>query len=83
MDVSVLQAAAAKGCPLCKGEGWIEILGCGMVHPKVLEMMRHRPGMNTPASPSAWAWSVWLCGRFKIDDIRLFYENDVRFLHQF
>ena len=70
------------GCPLCKGEGWIEILGCGMVHPKVLEMS----GID-PDEYSGYAFGIGLermvMGRFKIDDIRLFYENDVRFLHQF
>ena len=71
-----------EGCPLCKGEGWIEILGCGMVHPKVLEMS----GID-PDEYSGYAFGIGLermvMGRFKIDDIRLFYENDVRFLHQF
>ena len=71
-----------EGCPLCKGEGWIEILGCGMVHPKVLEMS----GID-PNEYSGYAFGIGLermvMGRFKIDDIRLFYENDVRFLHRF
>ncbi len=71
-----------EGCPLCKGEGWIELLGCGMVHPKVLEVC----GIN-PEVYSGYAFGIGLermvMGRFKIDDIRLFYENDVRFLHQF
>ena len=71
-----------EGCRLCKGEGWIEILGCGMVHPKVLEMS----GID-PNEYSGYAFGIGLermvMGRFKIDDIRLFYENDVRFLHQF
>ena len=71
-----------RGLPHCKGEGWIEILGCGMVHPKVLEMS----GID-PNEYSGYAFGIGLermvMGRFKIDDIRLFYENDVRFLHQF
>lgn len=71
-----------EGCPLCKGEGWIEILGCGMVHPKVLEVCDIDPEVY-----SGYAFGIGLertvMGRFKIDDIRLFYENDVRFLHQF
>ncbi len=71
-----------EGCPLCKGEGWIELLGCGMVHPKVLEMC----GID-PEVYSGYAFGIGLermvMGRFKINDIRLFYENDVRFLHQF
>ena len=65
----------------CKGEGWIEILGCGMVHPHVLEVC----GID-PEEYSGYAFGVGLertvMGRFKIDDIRLFYENDVRFLEQ-
>ncbi len=71
-----------EGCRLCKGEGWIEILGCGMVHPHVLEVC----GID-PEEYSGYAFGVGLertvMGRFKIDDIRLFYENDVRFLEQF
>lgn len=75
-------ACHGKGCRLCKGEGWIELLGCGMVHPKVLETS----GID-PEEYSGYAFGIGLertvMGRFKIDDIRLFYENDVRFLHQF
>lgn len=71
-----------EGCRLCKNEGWIEILGCGMVHPKVLETC----GID-PTEYSGYAFGIGLermvMGRYKIDDIRLFYENDVRFLEQF
>ena len=71
-----------EGCRLCKGEGFIEILGCGMVHPKVLEEC----GIN-PEIYSGYAFGLGLerivMGRYKIDDLRLFYENDVRFLNQF
>lgn len=71
-----------KGCPLCKGEGWIEILGCGMVHPKVLERCN-----IDPEEYSGFAFGVGLeritMRRYKINDIRLFYENDLRFLDQF
>ena len=81
MDMSCFKCGG-KGCSMCKGEGWIEILGCGMVHPKVLEMS----GID-PDEYSGYAFGIGLermvMGRFKIDDIRLFYENDVRFLHQF
>ena len=80
MDIQCYRCHGA-GCPLCKGEGWIEILGCGMVHPKVLEMS----GIDS-TEYSGYAFGIGLermvMGRFKIDDIRLFYENDVRFLHQ-
>lgn len=71
-----------EGCRLCKGEGWIEVLGCGMVHPKVLECC----GID-PNEYSGYAFGIGLerivMGRYKINDIRMFYENDVRFLHQF
>ena len=81
MDIQCYRCHGA-GCPLCKGEGWIEILGCGMVHPKVLEIS----GID-PEEYSGYAFGIGLertvMGRFKIDDIRLFYENDVRFLEQF
>lgn len=71
-----------EGCRLCKGEGWIEILGCGMVHPKVLSNC----GID-PEIYSGFALGMGLervvMRRYNIDDIRLFYENDVRFLYQF
>ena len=80
MDIQCYQCHG-EGCRLCKGEGWIEILGCGMVHPHVLEVC----GID-PNEYSGYAFGIGLermvMGRFKIDDIRLFYENDVRFLHQ-
>ena len=81
MDMQCFQCHG-EGCPLCKGEGWIEILGCGMVHPKVLEVC----GID-PDEYSGYAFGVGLerivMSRYKINDIRMFYENDVRFLHQF
>ena len=71
-----------EGCRLCKGEGWIEILGCGMVHPKVLQNC----GID-PEKYSGFALGMGLervvMRRYNIDDLRLFYENDVRFLKQF
>ena len=71
-----------EGCRLCKGEGWIEILGCGMVHPKVLSNC----GID-PEEYSGFAFGMGLerivMRRYSIDDLRLFYENDVRFLKQF
>ncbi len=70
------------GCPTCKGEGWIELLGAGMIHPRVLEMA----GID-PEVWSGWAFGFGLertaMRRFKIDDLRLIFENDVRFLEQF
>lgn len=71
-----------EGCRICKGEGWIEILGCGMVHPKVLSGC----GID-PEIYSGFAFGVGLerlvMGRYGVDDMRLFYENDLRFLKQF
>lgn len=71
-----------KGCRLCKGEGWIEILGAGMVHPVVLQNC----GID-PEEYSGFAFGIGLerivMRRFNIDDMRLFYENDLRFLNQF
>ena len=71
-----------KGCPTCKGEGWIEILGAGMVHPKVLQNC----GIN-PEEYSGFAFGMGLerlaLGQYKISDMRLIFENDLRFLEQF
>ena len=70
------------GCPTCKGEGWIELLGAGMIHPRVLEMSGIDPTVYT-----GWAFGMGLermaMRRFKIADLRLIFENDVRFLSQF
>lgn len=81
MDMQCFKCHGA-GCPLCKNEGWIEILGCGMVHPKVLEVCDIDPNEY-----SGYAFGIGLerivMSRYKITDIRMFYENDVRFLHQF
>lgn len=70
------------GCPTCKGEGWIEVLGAGMVHPKVLKGC----GID-PEVYSGFAFGMGLerlaLGQFKISDMRLIFENDVRFLEQF
>ncbi len=81
MDVQCFHCHG-EGCRLCKGEGWIEILGGGMVHPKVLQN-----GGVDPEEYSGFAFGIGLervvMRRFNIDDLRLFYENDVRFLDQF
>lgn len=75
-------ACHGEGCRLCKGEGWIELLGCGMVHPKVLRGC----GID-PEVYSGFAFGLGLervvMRRYNIDDLRLFYENDLRFLNQF
>lgn len=81
MDVSCFKCGG-KGCRFCKGSGWIEILGCGMVHPHVLEMS----GIN-PDEYVGFAFGVGLervaLLKYEIDDMRLLYENDERFLRQF
>lgn len=81
IDVSCFRCGG-KGCHMCKGEGWIEILGGGMVHPKVL-----KNGGIDPEVYSGFAFGVGLerlvMFRFNIDDMRLLYENDMRFLGQF
>ena len=70
------------GCPTCKGEGWIEVLGAGMVHPKVLRGCGVDPDVY-----SGYAFGMGLerlaMGQFKISDLRLIFENDTRFLEQF
>jgi phenylalanyl-tRNA synthetase alpha chain len=81
MDVSCFKCGG-KGCRFCKNEGWIEILGCGMVHPKVLRMS----GID-PEVYSGFAFGIGLeriaLLKYEIDDMRLLYENDIRFLRQF
>lgn len=81
MDVTCFKCGG-KGCRFCKGEGWIEILGCGMVHPHVLEM-----GGIDPEEYTGFAFGVGLeriaLLKYEIDDMRLLYENDDRFLSQF
>ena len=81
MDVQCPKCGGV-GCPTCKGEGWIEMLGAGMIHPKVLKMS----GID-PEVWSGWAFGIGLertaMRRFKIADLRLIFENDVRFLEQF
>ncbi|NSW90871.1 MAG: phenylalanine--tRNA ligase subunit alpha [Firmicutes bacterium] len=81
VDVSCWTCNGA-GCRVCKNSGWIEILGAGMVHPRVLEMCNIDPEIY-----SGFAFGIGVertaMGRFNIDDMRLLYENDVRFLKQF
>ena len=81
MDVQCHKCGGV-GCPTCKGEGWIELLGAGMIHPHVLEMSGIDPNVY-----SGWAFGIGLertaMRRFKIADLRLIFENDVRFLEQF
>ncbi len=81
MDVTCF-ACGGEGCRVCKGEGWIELLGCGMVHPKVLEMS----GIDSKKY-SGFAFGMGLeritMQKYGITDLRLLFENDIRFLKQF
>ena len=81
MDVQCHKCGGV-GCPTCKGEGWIEVLGAGMVHPKVLRNCGIDPDVY-----SGYAFGFGLermaMGQFKISDLRLIFENDIRFLQQF
>ncbi|MDD3362883.1 MAG: phenylalanine--tRNA ligase subunit alpha [Hespellia sp.] len=81
VDVTCFKCGGS-GCRFCKGSGWIEILGCGMVHPHVLEMC----GID-PKEYTGFAFGVGLeriaLLKYEIDDMRLLYENDIRFLKQF
>ncbi len=75
------QSCAGKGCPLCKQSGWIEVLGCGMVHPFLFEAVGYDPEQYT-----GFAFGVGIerlaLRLYGLDDIRMFYENDLRFLGQ-
>ena len=81
VDISCFNCGG-EGCRICKGEGWIEILGCGMVHPRVLQNC----GID-PEVYSGFAFGIGLervaMFRYDVDDLRLFFENDIRFLKQF
>jgi phenylalanyl-tRNA synthetase alpha chain len=81
VDISCWKCDGA-GCPMCKKSGWLEILGCGMVHPAVFEAVGYDPERYT-----GFAWGMGIervaILRYQVDDIRLFYENDLRFLEQF
>ena len=81
VDVTCFKCGG-KGCRFCKGSGWIEILGCGTVHPNVLRMC----GID-PEEYTGFAFGVGLeriaLLKYEIDDMRLLYENDIRFLKQF
>jgi phenylalanyl-tRNA synthetase alpha chain len=81
MDISCLICKGA-GCPVCKNSGWVEILGCGMVDPAVLENCKIDSAQFT-----GFAFGLGIerpaMLKYRINDIRMFYENDVRFLSQF
>ncbi|HOA63437.1 MAG TPA: phenylalanine--tRNA ligase subunit alpha [Bacilli bacterium] len=81
VDVSCFKCNG-KGCPMCKHTGWIEILGAGMVHPRVLEMAGYDSKIYQGFAFGLGVERVTML-RNEIDDIRHFYTNDIRFLHQF
>ncbi|MBI4683790.1 MAG: phenylalanine--tRNA ligase subunit alpha [Nitrospirae bacterium] len=70
------------GCQVCKGSGWLEILGAGMVNPRVFEMVGYDPEVYTGFAFGMGVERITML-KYSIDDIRLFYENDIRFLRQF
>jgi len=73
---------AGKGCRVCKQTGWLEILGAGMIHPRVFEYAGYSPDMYTGFAFGMGVERITML-KFGIDDIRLFFENDLRFLRQF
>ncbi len=81
VDVSCFKCGGS-GCRFCKGSGWIEILGCGMVHPRVLEKCNIDPNEYTGFAFGVGLERIALL-KYEIDDMRLLYENDERFLKQF
>ena len=81
VDVSCFKCGG-KGCRFCKGSGWVEILGCGMVHPNVLRMSGIDPDVYTGFAFGVGLERITLF-KYEIDDMRLLYENDARFLKQF
>lgn len=81
VDVTCFKCGGS-GCRFCKGSGWIEILGCGMVHPRVLEMCGIDPEQYTGFAFGMGLERITLL-KYEIDDMRLLYENDIRFLKQF
>lgn len=81
MDVTCFKCGG-KGCHFCKGSGWIEILGCGMVHPNVLDMCGVDKNEYTGFAFGVGLERIALL-KYEIDDMRLLYENDIRFLQQF
>jgi phenylalanyl-tRNA synthetase alpha chain len=73
---------AGKGCRVCKTTGWLEILGSGMIHPKLFEMVGYDPEAYTGFAFGMGVERITML-KYSIDDIRLFFENDMRFLKQF
>ena len=81
VDISC-SACHGAGCRVCKGTGWLEILGAGMVHPNVLRMSGYDPDAVSGFAFGMGVERIAMLA-YGVDDLRLFYDNDVRFLHQF
>ncbi len=81
MDITCL-ICEGKGCPVCKHSGWVEILGCGMVHPNVLDNCKIDSTKYTGYAFGMGIERITML-KFRINDLRLFFENDMRFLSQF
>ena len=81
VDVSC-NLCGGKGCPVCKGTGWLEILGCGMVDPNVLIANNIDPNEYSGFAFGMGVERIAML-KFGVKDLRLYFENDVRFLHQF
>jgi phenylalanyl-tRNA synthetase alpha chain len=81
MDITCL-ICEGKGCPVCKHSGWVEIMGCGMVHPNVLENCKIDSNKYTGFAFGMGIERIAML-KFRVNDLRLFFENDMRFLSQF
>ncbi|MGD0884773.1 MAG: phenylalanine--tRNA ligase subunit alpha [Thermodesulfovibrionales bacterium] len=81
VDIGCILCSGA-GCRVCKGSGWLEVLGAGMVHPRVFEMVGYDPELYTGFAFGMGIERITML-KYSVDDIRMFYENDLRFLRQF
>ena len=81
LDISCT-ACEGEGCKVCKGSGWLEILGCGLVNPAVLEIVGYDPKKVSGFAAGMGVERIAML-KYGIDDMRLFYENDLRFINQF
>ena len=82
MDVSCPICQGKGGCHVCKDSGWLEILGAGVVHPNVLRMSGYDPDKMTGFAFGLGVERIAML-KYGIDDLRLFFENDQRFINQF
>lgn len=73
---------SGAGCRVCKGSGWLEILGAGMIHPEVFKSVKYDAEEYTGFAFGLGIERIAML-KFGIDDLRLFFENDIRFLRQF